>query len=126
MKADLKTIAKESKRLNEKRDCAVRAVTAISNLPYHYVHKAFADSGRIRGHVTQFTVTEKTLKKLNIWIEPHTFTAKTIVSLGKELPKKGRYLVRTSGHILAAVDGEIMDWTKGRRHRIKQVYKVSF
>ena len=127
MRADYKTIRKESDRMKERKDCAVTAVTAISNLPYAYVHRVFEECGRKRCHGTRFDITKKVLRKLNIWIDrTKEFEARTIVSLARELPRKGRFLIQTRGHILAAVDGEIMDWTKGRRHRIRKIHKVSF
>lgn len=33
-------------------------------------------------------------------------------------------MVCTCNHILAVTDGAVQDWTKGRQHRIKQVYRV--
>lgn len=127
MRATYKTIRKESNRMQERKDCAVTAVTAVSNLPYAYVHKVFEECGRKRCHGTPFCITKQVLRKLNIWAD-HTkeFEARTIVSLARELPRKGRYLIQTKGHILAAVDGEVIDWTKGRRHRIRHIHKVSF
>lgn len=124
--SDYKSIERDSLGMGEARDCAVRAVTAVSNLPYTYVHGVFARNGRKAKQGTPFEITMKVLKELNIWVEFTRTEAKTICSLKKKLPKKGRFLVRVRRHILAAVDGEIVDWTEGRRHRIKEFYKVSF
>lgn len=119
-------IERDSLSLNEDKDCAVRAVTVVSNLPYTYVHKVFEQCGRKHRDGTYFETTLKVLQKLNICIETAKTEAKTIRSLKHELPEKGRFLVRVRGHILAAVDGEIIDWTEGRLHRIKEFYQVSF
>ena len=128
MARDYSSIERDSMGMGERKDCAVRAVTAVSNLPYEYVHKVFAECGRKPKRGTPFHVTTKVLKKLNIWTDwmKPPVGAKTICSLKKKLPKKGRFLVRVRGHILAAVDGNIVDWTEGRRHRIKEFYQVSF
>jgi len=126
MKNDIKKLQKESDKLGETNDCAVTAVAAVSNLPYEYVHRVFASCGRKRRKGTPFEVTQEVLKKLNIWTDRHRFEAQTITTMGRELPKKGRFLVRIRRHILAVVDGEVLDWTEGRRHRIRQAYKVSF
>lgn len=123
---DYDRIAKDSAKCKEKKDCAVRAVTAVSNLPYEYVRRAFARNGRISGRGTPFPVIWKTLKELNLWVEAKPKPAKTVRSLKKSLPKKGRYLVFVRGHMLAAVDGQIIDWTDGRLHRITEYYEVSF
>ena len=55
------------------------------------------------------------------------FTAKTVTSLVRDpLPGKGRYLLSVSGgrHAVAMVDGKVIDWTEGRRHRIERIWKV--
>ena len=123
---EFQKMMKVSKKRNETKDCAVKAVAAVSNLSYDYIHQVFQECGRKHRKGTPFRITREVLKILNIWADPHQFKAKTITALGRELPAKGRFLVRTSGHILAAVDGKVIDWTEGRRHRIQQVYKVSF
>ena len=119
-------IREDSLSLNENKDCAVRAITAISNLPYSYVHRVFYECGRRRRCSTPFYVTEAVLRRLNIWADRIKTDAKTIRSLKGTLPKKGRFLVRTRGHILGCVNGEVIDWTDGRLHRIREIYKISF
>ena len=37
---------------------------------------------------------------------------------------KGNYYIFVRGHAIGFSDGEVYDWTKGRRHRIREVYKV--
>lgn len=51
------------------------------------------------------------------------YNAATVKSLAKELTK-GTYLVGTSGHVACLKDGEVHDWTAGRRHRVEDVYKI--
>lgn len=124
---DYEKIKKDSVALGEKNDCAVRAVTALSNLPYNYVNALFRRNGRRRGRGTPWPIIWKSIKNLNLTCEEtKIFTAKTVTSLEKQLPKKGRFLVHVSGHVLAAVNGKVVDWTSGRRHRIKRVWEVGF
>ena len=51
------------------------------------------------------------------------YSAATIVTLAKELTE-GTYLVGTNGHVACLKNGEVHDWTKGRRHRVLDVYRV--
>ena len=51
------------------------------------------------------------------------YNAATMVTLARELTE-GTYLVSTDGHVACLKNGEVHDWTKGRRHRIEAVYKV--
>ena len=125
---DFQAISKASKAKNEKNDCAVRAVTVVSNMPYSSVHEVFRLCGRKPKRSTAKFITNEVLQALQIWREDVTkqFPAKTIRTLGRMLPKKGRFLIHTSGHILAARNGEIWDWTKGRLHRILKIEQVTF
>jgi hypothetical protein len=36
----------------------------------------------------------------------------------------GRYICMVRGHVAALVNGEVIDWTAGRRHQIKEVYEL--
>ena len=59
--------------------------------------------------------------------ETAAYTAKTVTTLERDpLLKQGRYLVSVSrgAHAVAMVDGKVIDWTEGRRHRIHKVWKV--
>lgn len=47
----------------------------------------------------------------------------TMTSLAKELPV-GTYLVQTPGHVACLRDGEVHDFTSGRRHSVLSVHKV--
>jgi len=117
----------DSLGLNEDKDCAVRAVAIVSGETYRSVHAAFARAGRRPRKATSFFITCSALVRLGLKIENvrAQFKAKTIVTLGRELPKKGSFLIRVKQHILAAVDGEILDWTDGRRHRITEIWEVT-
>jgi hypothetical protein len=49
---------------------------------------------------------------------------KQVKSLNKLLPRTGMYMVFVRGHVLAVRNGEVVDWTEGRAHRIIRVYKI--
>lgn len=125
---DFQAISKASKAHNEKNDCAVKAVTVISNMPYNYVHKRFCEHGRRSRHGTPKSITNSVLASLQMWREDVTkqFPARTVRSLEGMLPEEGRFLIHTAGHILGAKNGEIIDWTKGRLHRIIKIERVTF
>lgn len=50
---------------------------------------------------------------------------KTIVTAQRHLPKKGKYLILVRSHVVAVVDGEVADWSEGRRLRVQSIYKVT-
>jgi len=119
-------IQKDSDSLNEKNDCAVKAVAIVANHPYKCTHRLFEAAGRKSKKGTAFYITKKVLRSLGCHIkQTKQFDARTVRTLEKQLPAEGRFLIRTSNHILAVIDGKIIDWTKGRLHRICHIYEVS-
>ncbi len=125
---DFDRATKDSDSLGETNDCAVKAVAIVTNTPYKVVHKMMAKRGRKPRKGTYIHTTLAVLKDLGVWVERNDklFKSSTINQLKHELPKKGRFLVRTSSHILACVNGEVCDWTDGRRHRPKAIFEISF
>lgn len=121
---DFKTISKESKRHGETNDCAVKAVTLVSNHPYSYVHKLFKKHGRRDRQGTYPSTTRRVIRELGMFADDVQTDAKTIKTL--RLPAKGRYLVNVRGHILAVINGKVQDWTDGRQHRILSIRKLSW
>lgn len=113
--------------MGEDNDCAVIAVALVTGLAYQDVHDAFKKNGRKNCKPAYFEITIKTLSDLGYALvditEEIRAIAKTPRTLGR-VNRKGRYLVITSGHIFAWIDGEVEDWTKGRLHRIINVYHV--
>jgi len=64
------------------------------------------------------TALEKPVKQ---HIDPRV---RTPVTAARYLPKKGKFLCFTRDHVFAVVDGSVVDWTEGRRHRITYVTEV--
>jgi len=119
-------IGKASDKMGETNDCAVVAVAAVCNVPYEYAHSLFKKHGRRNRGSTKATMISAVLKDMQVWPELIRPKAKTVKSLKYCLPEKGRFLVWTSRHILACVNGEIIDWTEGRLHRITKMHRISF
>ena len=118
--------ARYRKKMNETNDCSVMAIAIACRLTYEQAHRVMAEHGRRNGrgaHTFQILAAAKSLgfeltpvKKVN-----KGYTACTI---GKKC-KAGYYMAFVSGHVLGVVNGDVYDWTEGRRHRIKKVYKVT-
>lgn len=124
-KADLDL---ESRRFGENHDCAVRAIAAVSGFSYADVRAYLASRGRRKGRGTANYLIAETLNLLEVKrTERPDLKAKgkTVRTLARVIPKTGKFLVNTRGHILAIVDGEVLDWTKGRLHRVESVLEVS-
>lgn len=118
-----KQVKKESEKLNEHNDCAVRATTLASGFSYDHVHRLYSLCGRKHRRGVKRYITDKVWKHLGLKVKPVQVKSKTVCTLEREL-RFGKYLVFTRGHLLALIDGVVQDWTKGRRHRVVRVYKV--
>jgi len=47
-----------------------------------------------------------------------------VKTVTKLLPATGHYMVFVRGHVLAVRNGQVIDWTEGRAHRIMSVWKI--
>ncbi|MCH9712597.1 MAG: hypothetical protein K0U20_08255 [Proteobacteria bacterium] len=125
--------AKDQKFSNETNDCSVVALSIACDISYADAHAALAARGRParRGAYTHqsidaakdlgYTVHELEGDEL---VNPETGCGYTATTIG-QLCKKGRFMVQVHRHIFAVVDGQVQDWTKGRRHRVKRVMEVT-
>lgn len=120
---------KIAREMGENNFCAVAAVASACYQDFDFVHGLFAKAGRRHGGRTPDRIIRAVLKQLGRTTVKvtHFYYAKTIKTLEKEVADAGNrdiLLVRTRGHILCVREGEILDWTKDRRHRIKRIEKV--
>lgn len=120
-----KQLALRAKAFNEQRDCSVKAVALLTNASYDEAHRALAAVGRKNGFGVSLSTIIEALRNLGAHVsEGREPPAKTVRTLERVAPP-GRFLVDTSTHVLAVIDGEIIDWTKGRLHRIIKLFEVS-
>lgn len=139
--AKLEECNAESTALNETNDCTVRALAAASGASYREAHAALAKHGRPhrkgpkaawaqnngRRFIDCPALRKAALELGCSWkvLEPTDYSAKTMTTAPRDRRlANGRFICMVSGHVAAVVDGEVIDWTDGRRHRIKEVYQV--
>lgn len=113
------------------KDCGVKAVSIACRVPYDKAHDACRLAGRKNCHgmweselLKAIRITGCTHEEID-WVPRQKngsrYTTKTI---GQKYPK-GFYIVWVRGHILAMVDGKVLDWTDGRKHRVVKVWKIT-
>jgi hypothetical protein len=119
----------------ESRDCTVRALAACyvslydvrPSFAYAWAHRRLALAGRkpgrgFRGDLrAAYRAAGVTLTQL---AESRAAGIKTVLTAARKLTN-GTYLLDTSGHVAALVDGLVCDWSRGRRLRVRAVYCVS-
>lgn len=97
---------------NECKDCTVRAMSLVANIPYSIVHSAFEKSGRKNKHGFHMKSggIHKVCKVLGIeakQVKRHG----SLIGFINKFPK-GRYLCVKRGHAFAVIDGVVHDEDK--------------
>lgn len=115
-----------SRSMNERNDCAVVALTIVSDKPYAEVHTVLKSKGRRKRCGTQWPVIGAACYELELRLTEvtHQFSGKTIRALVPQLPKSGRFLVRISKHVLGVVNGIAQDWSNETGGMVRQVFAV--
>jgi len=110
----------------ENKDCGVKAVAVAFGISYADAHAAMELAGRKHRESSypEFYHTAAKLFDKKLVAVGKKFYAKTIKTLERELPKNRRYIVMVANHSVGAADGKIIDWSKGRCHRIQCILEV--
>ena len=108
---------------NEDNDCAVRAVTHATALPYAEVRRRFEECGRKKRSGTPRDITNDVLDELGY--EQTRIDRDWGQTVVRQLPTvfdddKVR-LVHVNQHVFCMRGKDVLDWTEGRRHRVLQV-----
>ena len=111
----------------ERGDCTVKATAMAARMPYNEAHALLEALGRkkrsgfpfglvaIQLRAIGFRVTETKPEQKN----GSKFTAKTI---GAHC-KSGYYVAKSRGHVFPVINGQVYDWTFGRKHRVIRLWK---
>ena len=123
----MRTVWAASDAHKERNDCTVKALTITTGLPYKQVHAAMAKAGRKPRKGAHLATMKKAAESLGYHFESfRPFMAKTVTSAERDPHLlHGRFVLSTSSHVAAMVDGAVIDWTKGRRHRVNTVFAVT-
>lgn len=118
-----RNVIRASKRMREKLDCSIVAIAMLTGCRYGVAWGTLKRLGRKDRHRTPNGVTEKAFPVLGFCLEKIDIRSLTIDQLRDELPE-GRFLVFTSGHALALVDGCDYDNRTGQK-RVKRTFRVT-
>lgn len=114
----------------ETNDCTVRALTASTGLDYDVCHAQLRKQGRKNRKGCHWYIEgPKAAEALGYTmrqLERSEYSAKTMISAERDRKlRNGNFVVLVRGHVAALLDGKVVDWSQGRRHRIKAVYEVT-
>jgi len=126
-------VQRESDNIGEANDCTVKAIAIACQIPYREAHQYLASLGRQKGrgwywktHVRGNRLISgymDNLKRLHVEYESVEVASRTVSQIEREL-QDGHYIVQVNGHALALVNGKVEDWTAGRKHHVKQVFRI--
>ena len=117
----------EATLMGEDNDCAVRALTHATGLPYGSIHRRFEECGRKRSNGTPRQITEDVLDELGYeWHESTELAGTQIKQLQRQAPfsEDSVHLVFVYQHVLCMKGNEVLDWTDGRHHRVVTTYSL--
>lgn len=119
-----------SMRHKENNDCTVKAYAIVTGCSYEDAHWEMMKVGRRnrKGLLSDYPDYNnkmiEALRRKGFTVERVKCNSKTVRTLGRNIKSNGRFLVFVRGHVLAIKDKQVMDWTNGRCHRIKSVWRV--
>ncbi len=124
----LETCNEARKGFNEKSDCVVKALAITTQVDYATVHAMLAKHGRKARCGTWNRTTFAAARELGFTlteIKHFIYNERCTVRSIEPKLKDGFYLVMTRSHALAVVDGVVHDYTRGKTHKVTEVYRVT-
>lgn len=114
-----------SAAFGETNDCTVKAVAIVTNNDYSEAHQALAALGRKHGNGAYFSQWNGACEALGYSLHREaTITARTVRTVVEQLEADKVYIIQSTAHVSAVVNGEVLDWAEGRLKRVKAVYQV--
>ncbi len=135
--ADMDAFFAQSLAAAERNDCVVTALCHATGADYPAMLARCTALGRKpnRGVNMDLAFTNKALAPWGLKAQP-----KPLASYAPGLAERGRvptmrampnllpfgtFFVFVYGHVAALIDGEVVDWTDGRGHRVTSVFEVT-
>lgn len=127
---------------HEENDCTVRALANASGMPYKLAHKILAKAGRKERHGMLTDQYSPVYERLGFTLESIHGTTRGARYLSHKTGRApqpgitldnllnrlgyGRYIIKIRGHVLAVVDGKVLDYGHNAAgSRVQAVYKLA-
>lgn len=108
--------------LGERSDCVVRAVSVAGCMDYHVAHALLKRHGRRDRKPTYIHTTIEAIREA-FAVEVRYAERCTLASFVNK-HQSGHYVLLTSSHALALVDGVVYDWASHPRCRVVWYFKL--
>lgn len=110
---------------NDSSFCSVISIATACNQAYGKAYHTLKREGRRDNQGVLLPQIMNAIDKLGYKATlVDGFENKQVKSMPSLLGKTGSYMVFIRGHVLTIRDGEVCDWSDGRAHRVKRVYKI--
>ena len=141
-KCTIKSIAKGATNTNETKDCTVRALANATGMPYKDAHALLKKAGRKDKEGARLPVVLNAFEELDIkpvYISSNTKDGRYLcryydwtkpnqgMSLGKAVKTftKGKYIALVNCHVVALVDGNLIDtFDNPGKQYLRALFKV--
>lgn len=112
--------------MGEKRDCAVIALSVVTDRPYSEIHYELKKLGRRARCGTPVPMIFALLRNYNLKGEDITgfYEGSSVRSIGPRLPSEGKFLVFSHKHVSAVRDGVIEDWAVDRKKYTETIHRI--
>ena len=122
---DYQTVSKESFNHRETNDCTVKALAICCDIAYPEALSIMAVNGRRKGRGMFIGQWERGFKQAGFkLVRDPEVTAKTTLTVVSQLNPNRTYVVVSTRHVSAVVNGKMEDWATGRLKRVRAVYEV--
>ena len=109
---------------DETNDCAVVALAQTTGITYQDAHRACKREGRVNRGGMYMTELRRAFDRLGFTLDPYPFEGKTLNTVVLSLPNCASFLINTTNHFTAYVNGKWLDHTPINRRRAVNVYQV--
>ena len=126
MNSKFKELLEECRSIGDDKGCVPIAVAALTGFSYTDVEELFREKGRKKKEGVYFNTTREVLEELGLTLHEVNYEnyGKTIRTFCRNIDSDNKYIIRVRRHVLAVVDGDALDWTNGRCHRILECFRV--
>lgn len=120
------SISNDSRSMNETNDCTVRAIVATTGRPYKDVHAALKARGRRNrkgayDHQWLPTIEDMGFKYVDV---TRQIPGRTVRTATRYLPRGRKFIIQVRRHVAGFDGSTLLDWSKGRQHRVLRVYEI--
>lgn len=135
-------MSRESREAGEGRDCAVKAISLLTDTAYEEVRSLLDSMGRKKGHGVPLHDICAAIRTLGFdlvqvdlgdiiasYPKPHCNVLKNVTThhprrFPSSFDASERYLMVAERHVAAMVEGEVMDWSVNNSLRLVGMSKI--